>query len=222
MNKYIEEHSIQLMQSILILVVSIVIVLGVTVLMIGNVVYMLEQFFYNITNERIGYTDDGPQGIFSYGPYINLRKGSYKIAIHYETDTDTQFDICYKDEDGNLLEMTKGALERDKYSKSVVIVNEQSIDNATFEVRTYYPGTGYLQINDISIRQHFCVDRYILITLAVIVSSMLFLCGKRILGIWERPNEVLCFGCFYTVIACLCLYSMTFLIGGKRYGCIVL
>lgn len=53
MNKYIEEHSIQLMQSILILVVSIVIVLGVTVLMIGNVVYMPEQFFYNITNERI-------------------------------------------------------------------------------------------------------------------------------------------------------------------------
>lgn len=48
MNKYIEEHSIQLMQSILILVVSIVIVLGVTVLMIGNVVYMPEQFFLTL------------------------------------------------------------------------------------------------------------------------------------------------------------------------------
>ncbi len=213
--KYISGHFIQLTQSFLILAVSAIIVIGAIVFISGNVEYMPEQLWYDITNEKPGYTDGGQPGVFSYGPYVSLSKGSYKIAIHYETDTDTEFDICYKDKNGALVQMEKGALNRDKNAKSIVIMNEQPINNASFEVRTYYQGTGFLQVNNISIRRCFVVDRYMYITLAVIAGSMLFICGKRLFGIWERPGEVLCFGCFYIVAAWLCLYSAT-LIGGER------
>lgn len=213
---YISRYYIQLIQSFLIMVADIVIVLGIFVSMTGKVTYTPDQLSYNIMNEKIGYVDSGSPGVFSYGPYINLRKGSYRIEIHYETDTDTEFDICYKDEDSILLEMEKGTLGRDSNSKKIVIFNERLINNASFEVRTYYPGTGYLQINSIVLRQCFHIDKYVVITMATFIISMLFLCGKRVLTIWERPGEVLCFGCFYTVTACLCLYSMTFLIGGEK------
>jgi len=155
-------------------------------------------------------------GVLSYGPYISVRKGYYKITIQYETDTDTIYDICHKDEDGNLLVLEQGTWEQDISSKTIVFCNQFDIENASFEVRTYYQGTGYLQVNGISVRQCFCFDKYVKLTLTVIIFSMLFVCGKRLFCIWERPGEVLCFGCFYVVITSLCLYSMTFLVKQEK------
>lgn len=214
--KYISVHNRQIIQSFIILVISVVIVLEIAVSITGNVMYTPDQLSYNISNETVGYTDSGPQGIFSYGPYINLRKGYYKITIQYKTDIDTMYDICYKDENGTLLEMMNGALEQGENSKTVVICNETHIRNASFEVRTYYQGAGYLQVESISIRQCFCFDKYVMITLAIVIISLLFVCGRRLLRVWERPKEVLCFACFYIVVAYLCLFSMTFLIGGEK------
>jgi len=200
----------------MILTVSAVIVFSVMVAITGNVVYAPDQLLYNIADEKIGYADNGPRGIFSYGPYINLRKGNYKITIAYDTDTNTTFDMCYKDENGILLEMASGALEWNQNMKSIVICNGEDIKNCTFEVRTYYSGTGYLQVNCISVRQCFCLDRYVVILFVSIIVSLLLVCGRRLLRMWERPGEVLCFGCFYTVVACVCLYAMTFLTGWQR------
>lgn len=103
----------QILQSCVIMIVSAVIVFSAMVTMAGNVVYDPDQLCYNIKSGKTGYADNGPKGVFSYGPYINLKKGNSKITIWYDTDTNTTFDICYKDENNVLPEMTKGALECD-------------------------------------------------------------------------------------------------------------
>lgn len=214
--KLISERCTQVTQSYVILIVNMAVFLIVVVAMSGSRSFTLEQLKYAIPNEKIGYTDSGPQGVFSYGPYNDLGKGNYRATIYYETDTDTTFDVCYKDENGTLLIMQEGVLDSKKNHKSFVINNKQDIDNDSFEVRTFYQGTGYLQIKGISLRHFFRFDKYMIVTIATIILSLIFICGNRLKGILERPREVLCFGTFYTAAACLCLYAMAYCIGLEK------
>lgn len=213
---YISGHCTQVFQSYVILIANMAVFLFVAVAVSKSRSFTPEQLKYAIPNEKTGYTDSGPQGVFSYGPYNDLGKGSYRATIYYVTDTDTTFDVCYKDDNGILSVIKEGVLDSDKDHKSFVFNNKQDIDNDSFEVRTYYQGTGYLQIKGISLGHFFHFDKYMIVTTAAIILSLLFVCGNRLKGFLERPREVLCFGTFYNAVACLCLYAMAYCIGQEK------
>ena len=200
--------------SYMIIIVNIAVVLGTAIFVFRGYNYAPDQLSYNIPNEKIGYTDNGPQCIFSYGPYVSLDKGNYKVAIHYETDTDTTYDVCYLDEDGKATLLMKGALESDKNTKIFTLINQHDINNDSFEIRTYYQGTGFLQINGISVGHFFYVDKYMVVTFVTIVVLLISLFRRSLHDFLKRRRKVLYFVSFYAMIICLCLYSMTSL--GER------
>ncbi len=199
-------------QSCVILIVSVLVVWYVAVTMLPQSInYTKEQLPYTSKTSKVGYIDNGTSGVFSYGPYMNLEKGSYRITIYYETDSETTYDMCYQDGNKSIQKLQKGTLESNRNHKAVVIYNTEKIDNNSFEIRTFYPGSGYLQINGISVERWFYFDKYILITFLTIIISLLLLCGKKLAGFLQRPREVLSFACFYTTVLCSCLYSMSYL-----------
>ena len=51
-------------------------------------IYGLDELMYTSAGEPVGRMDNGEAGIFSYGPYVNLNKGNYKVTVMYQTDTD--------------------------------------------------------------------------------------------------------------------------------------
>lgn len=210
--KYFRFNNKPLVQSCAILIVSVLVIWYVAVTMRPQSInYEKEQLPYTSNTNKVGYIDNGTSGIFSYGPYMNLEKGSYKITFFYETDSETTYDMCYQDENKSIEKIKKGTLESNKNQKAVVIHIAENIDNNSFEVRTYYQGSGYLQVNGISVERWFYFDKYMLITFLTIIISLLFLCGKKLSGFLQRPREVLNFVCFYTAVLCLCLYSMSYL-----------
>lgn len=206
----------QMLLSYMIIIVNIAVVLGIAMIMMRNHYYAPDQLSYNIPNENIGYTDSGPQCIFSYGPYVSLDKGNYKVEIYYETDTDTTFDVCYVDEDGRATLLKKGTLESDKNVKIFTFINQHDINNDTFEIRTYFQGTGFLQINGISVCHWFYVDKYMVLTFVTIAVSLFGLCRHSLHDFFKRRRKVLYFVCFYAMIICLCLYSVTCLVEREK------
>lgn len=206
----------QILLSFVIIIVNIAVVVSVVITMFRNTSYTPDQLSYNIPCEIIGYTNSGPQCIFSYGPYVSLDKGNYKVTIYYETDTDTTYDICFVDEDGKAIMIKEGTLESDKNSKTCTICNQFNIDNDTFEVRTYYQGTGFLQINGIAVGRFFSVNKYMFVTLATIIVSLFSVRGRRLRGFLDNSRKVLYFVSFYALIICLCLYSVTCLVEQEK------
>lgn len=206
----------QILLSYVIIIVNIAVVVSVAITMFRSTSYTPDQLSYNIPCEKIGYTNSGPQCIFSYGPYISLDKGNYKVTIYYETDTDTTYDICYVDEDGKAIMIKEGTLESDKNSKTCTICNQFNIDNDSFEVRTYYQGTGFLQINGIAVGHFFSVNKYMFVTLATIIVSLFSVRGRSLQGLLDKSRKVLYFVGFYAVIICLCLYSTTYLVEREK------
>lgn len=213
--KILECH-IPTLQLFMVLIVSLSVVLVVAASIFRSSNYAPNQLAYTIINEETGYTDNGPQGVFSYGPYINLEKGNYEIIIYYETDTDTTFDICYRDESDTFIWIEEGALRRNQNTKTVLINNNQKIANCSFEVRTFYQGTGFLQVNGVSVKRSFVFDKYTFVTLLTILFSLLLICGRNLLDVLIRPKLMTCFGFFYTIVLCLCLYSMGYLVGEEK------
>jgi hypothetical protein len=103
---------------------------------------------------RIVTETDG-QGIFTYGPYVRLRPGRYKVDLIYESaDTSNlppgRFSVIYdqgKEVSGAELsaETKNGACEQ------FFDVNESQSLNSLFEFRVGYHGRGYLKVRSISL-----------------------------------------------------------------------
>lgn len=92
-------------------------------------------------------TQNAKKGIFTYGPYVKLAAGEYKITLNYELskNAEASFDIVtdkgkkllYK---GNLLPSQKQINHKIKLDKSCEI-----------EVRTFYSGKGDLMVKQLTI-----------------------------------------------------------------------
>lgn len=103
-----------------------------------------------------GYYVDSTEeysGIFTYGPYISLKMGSYRMTVQYSTDTD-----------GNLYYLHSNSLVYPALSSASSAVLKSGGNSVTFafelsehtqdlELVTEYCGEGFLQVEGITIRE---------------------------------------------------------------------
>lgn len=173
-------------------------------------IYGAGRLLYNSADDQTGYIDSGNAGIFSYGPYINLNQGNYGIKIIYNTDIDASFDVAYKNADGVLVIIASGILDCSETCIAESFYLDRSIFNQTFEIRTYYPGQGRFQLQEIRIGRNFAVQPYIWVTLAVAIGSVIFMHGAKMSSILRDPKAALYWGAFYTMLSCMGIHTMAY------------
>ncbi len=163
-------------------------------------------------DETAGFIDTGEAGIFSYGPYANVKKGNYKITIEYEADTDMEFDVVTKGTRA-LFQTTvaKGTLPKDQNRVSAGFYVERDVKNHSLEIRTMYPGDGCFQLVNITIERQFLYWWCLLIEAVVMVITFVLFCRDRLLTIIADPKAFLYYSGFYTLLMCLGLYWAAFL-----------
>ncbi|MGN0482435.1 MAG: hypothetical protein ACI4HI_02670 [Lachnospiraceae bacterium] len=88
------------------------------------------------------------------GPYIDLKKGSYTVTVAYETDTDHTCTFAADGETGRNSGLEYSDVKLNSLQKSVDIEIEARENVKNFEVRFQYGGSGYLKIDQISIKEN--------------------------------------------------------------------
>lgn len=100
---------------------------------------------YNV-NGKISI-DQGESTLLTYGPYEELSRGKYTVDIYYETNVDTNGYDVYSNNFGKILE---GNLKAN--SKKISFDVFLNSDIKDLEVRTFYSGNGYLNIEKVIIK----------------------------------------------------------------------
>ncbi len=120
-------------------------------------------------------------GIFTYGPYINLNKGQYKITLNYSTTYDQNFEVTY----GNgSLYIFDDKLTADKNTQTFTINVPEDISDKSVEIRTYYNGKGDFDLKSVQLEPLTKSFTPILYIICFILSSLLcffiFKSGKNL------------------------------------------
>jgi hypothetical protein len=104
--------------------------------------------FDRVVNDKEG------QGIFTYGPYVKLKPGIYKVKLNYESARSIvapgRFSVIYNQ--GN--EVVGAELPADTNNgmcEQVFEVNDSQSLNSLFEFRVSYNGRGYLKVKSITL-----------------------------------------------------------------------
>ena len=100
---------------------------------------------YNV-NGKISI-DQGESTLLTCGPYEELSRGKYTVDIYYETNVDTNGYDVYSNNFGKILE---GNLKAN--SKKISFDVFLNSDIKDLEVRTFYSGNGYLNIEKVIIK----------------------------------------------------------------------
>ena len=158
---------------------------------------------FNLQEKKI--TDSHDSCLLSFGPYRNVEKGRYIIAIHYNSqNADNGYDIA--------IDRGKTILKKDILSakKSWVIETVMINQKDKLEIRTMYSGMGTLNLKSIyivSINQLFLL--FLLLT--GISMFLMFSKSKRLKVIISEENIIILF--WISLISCLITYTLV--------GCIV-
>lgn len=128
----------------------------------GNAVVQQKDGIWYI-DENSGVADDT---IFLRGSYERLRKGSYTVAVEYESDWNHSMEIYAEGEHVNADKSI--ALSRGKNVQKTSIRVTQNIDD--FEVRLYYSGKGYIRIDSIVVIRNNEEQRERLLLIAIITA----------------------------------------------------
>lgn len=92
-------------------------------------------------------------GILTYGPYLNLDKGKYKIAIEYASESANRFDVIGVQQ-GESIALKVGKLPKSRSTSIFQFDVILSRDVSNFEVRTIFSGQGNFNIHRISISRY--------------------------------------------------------------------
>ncbi len=92
--------------------------------------------------------DPDVNGVFTYGPYIDLKKGSYKINVDYTSDVDIDFQISSNYGVNDLKTVTLPA-NNTQYEFDVDIPSD--ITDKSLEMRTFYHGRGTFTLNRVTV-----------------------------------------------------------------------
>lgn len=120
-------------------------------------------------------SNTGIPGNLTFGPYVALKKGNYKLSLYYNTDTDLNtWDVF---SNSNQLTFGQGVLTSDK----TVVFDTFYLDDSfeDIEVRTYYQGEGELGISKIVLIREQTTERWILNVSFLFVSILLFTLKKK-------------------------------------------
>lgn len=110
-----------------------------------------------IANGRLVPVDKGKAGFLSYGPYVTLPAGRYHYAINYASDSEAthqvgRWDVVAGNGNSGSRELAAGSLGGTvgKARRIEGVFNIENL-NALVEIRTFFTGSGDLQITGISL-----------------------------------------------------------------------
>lgn len=117
----------------------------------------------------------GIAGNLTFGPYILLEKGSYELQIFYNTDNNLNtWDVF---SNSTQLTFASGVLSADKTVVSDNFYLEDVFED--IEIRTYYQGTGKLEIVKIVLIEKNDTMRMMINLLFLLLSILLFTMKKK-------------------------------------------
>ena len=123
-------------------------------------------------------------GIFTYGPYINLNKGQYNITLDYSSTNDQKFEITYGN--GGLY-IYDNVLPAGENSKTFKFNVPEDISDKSVEIRTYYNGKGDFYLKGVQLEpleKSFIPLLYILcFVLSSLLCFFVFRSGKKLRGL---------------------------------------
>ena len=90
-------------------------------------------------------------GVFTYGPYISLKKGKYDITVFYSSTEkrDLQFTSGF----GSEIIASENLPATQNGKKTMRIKLSKDVDDNSFEMRTFYEGKGLFEISGVSVRK---------------------------------------------------------------------
>ena len=98
-------------------------------------------------------------GVFSYGPYVTLHPGRYRMRLRYASDAEEARQVGHWDIVGNrakapVLEVDAGRLNGTRgATREIETVFTATDSTALFEIRTFFTANGDLQLLDISLER---------------------------------------------------------------------
>lgn len=142
-----------------------------------------------------------------YGPFIDLKKGTYSVDIEYHCDQNQSSLVSAEDDEieGQSENLRAGTAILSKNFDKVSYDFEAKEDMIDFEVLVKYNGKGHLQINNITICPSFkgslrnicfvfsffvCLDLYIILRDAIQRNRMVLLALLAIVGLSSLPLSV--------------------------------
>ncbi len=147
-----------------------------------HLVYRDSAFFLDDSRK-----DDGVYGEILWGPYKELKKGSYTIQIDYSAEEDQSCLVTSPHPEKRFIKATTGLLSR--YLHSVSYEFEVSEDIENFEFLIYYNGTGDFSIRSISVNANN--NRSQRIAAEVIAAVLLFNGGFAFMGLPDHKKKIL-------------------------------
>ena len=121
---------------------------------------------------------DNFSGVFTYGPYIDIKKGNYKITVDYRTDTDIRFQVS---SDYGVKDISTVTLPKDKTSYTFDVFIGSDVTDKSLEMRTFYDGKGTFTLERVTISGGTAGSAEIPYIIAYAVSTLfcLYLFKKR-------------------------------------------
>lgn len=123
-------------------------------------------------------------GIFTYGPYINLDKGQYNITLNYSSTKEQKFEITYGN--GGLY-IYDNILPAGENSKTFKFNVPENISDKSVEIRTYYNGKGAFYLKSVQLeplKKSFIPLLYVLcFVLSSLLCFFVFRSGKKLRGL---------------------------------------
>lgn len=106
-----------------------------------------------ISGDRIARQDIDEKGVLSFGPYISLPKGRYRVTFEYKSETSINSWIVQSGYRGLVSTLSTGNLEgtNRKWRKEEVFVEIPNSPEARYQFLTFYEGEGELSISKIEI-----------------------------------------------------------------------
>ncbi len=120
-------------------------------------------------------SNTGVAGNLTFGPYVSLKKGNYKMVLYYNTNTDLNTWDVFSNQ--HQITFGQGSLTADK----TVVYDSFYLENSfeDIEVRTYYQGEGELEVSKIILIREQTTERWVLNAVFLIMSVLLFTVKKK-------------------------------------------
>lgn len=137
-------------------------------------IFMPADFKSNIVDSDEKYiNNEGLETLFTYGPYVNLKKGNYKVIINYDSDFDNGFDIGIN-KSAEILE--RGTLMAESNKKEIQLNIENNQNDYGFEIRTYYKGQGFFNLESVEIESlNFALNEFIFMIAFIVMLVLVFI-----------------------------------------------
>ncbi len=154
-------------------------------------------------NVKKSVTDLNQVGNLTFGPYVSLEAGSYQVTIYYSTNTDLNTIDVFSGQMGK--KYYESQLIQDSMKKTFKLVLDEKISD--IEIRSFYNGKGYLEIEKIVIEESIGLIR-VLINMLII--CFIFIYEIKIKHIGYEKKYV----CFAFCLLCIpmiltTIYNMT-------------